>query len=200
MTVEGDFNGNNFIFCGVQSPQVNFNGIFNTLESSHMKLFSAFFTILALSFSIQAHALSDDDSLEYVSAITEGNLKVVKKVIDANPADVNYKSFAWSPIQMAANKGQIEVAKYLISKGAELDYVHPLSKNTAFHLAAFGNQREMLTLLAKSGADVNKKLKANVSLLRPFQDVNNTSMIEFLTGLGVKDDGCKDIKCFEESE
>ena len=87
--------------------------------------------------------------------------------------------------------------RYLISKGAELDYVHPLSKNTAFHLAAFGNHREMATLLAKSGADVNKKLKANVSLLRPFQDANNTDMIAFLTGLGVKDDGCKDVKCFE---
>ncbi|HNZ57248.1 MAG TPA: ankyrin repeat domain-containing protein [Methylophilaceae bacterium] len=165
-----------------------------------MKLISAMLAVLALSFSLNAMALSDDDSLEFVNAITEGNLKVVKKFIEADPADVNYKSFAWSPIQMAANKGQIEVAKYLISKGAELDYVHPLSKNTAFHLAAFGNHREMATLLAKSGADVNKKLKANVSLLRPFQDANNTDMIAFLTGLGVKDDGCKDVKCFDEPD
>ena len=165
-----------------------------------MKLISAMLAVLALSFSLNAMALSDDDSLEFVNAITEGNLKVVKKFIEADPADVNYKSFAWSPIQMAANRGQIEVAKYLISKGAELDYVHPLSKNTAFHLAAFGNHREMATLLAKSGADVNKKLKANVSLLRPFQDANNTDMIAFLTGLGVKDDGCKDVKCFDEPD
>jgi len=132
-----------------------------------MKLISAMLAVLALSFSMNAMALSDDDTLEFVNAITEGNLKVVKKFVEAEPADVNYKSFAWSPIQMAANKGQIEVAKYLISKGAELDYVHPLSKNTAFHLAAFGNHREMATLLAKSGADVNKKTKSQCFTITP---------------------------------
>ncbi len=165
-----------------------------------MKFLSALLAAIAFSFSINAHALSDDDSLEYVNAITEGNLKVVKKYVEQDPKNVNYQSFAWTPIQMAANKGQMDVAKYLIEKGADLNYVHPLSKNTAFHLAAFGNYKDMLTLLAKSGADVNLKLKANVSLLRPFQDASNTQMIEFLTGLGVKDDGCKDVKCFEEPD
>ena len=165
-----------------------------------MKLFSALLAVLALSFSIHAHALTDDDSLEFVNAITEGDIKVVKKFVEVDPANANYKSFAWSPIQMAANRGQIEVAKYLISKGADLNYVHPLSRNTAFHLAVFNGYKELATLLAKSGADVNKKLKANVSLLRPFQDVNNTDMIGFLTGLGVKDDGCKAVKCFDEPD
>ena len=97
-----------------------------------MKLFSALLAVLALSFSIHAHALTDDDSLEFVNAITEGDIKVVKKFVETDPASANYKSFAWSPIQMAANRGQIEVAKYLISKGADLNYVHPLSHNTAF--------------------------------------------------------------------
>ncbi|HOY70631.1 MAG TPA: ankyrin repeat domain-containing protein [Methylotenera sp.] len=165
-----------------------------------MKWLSALLAVLALSFSLQSHAVTDDESLEFVNAITEGDIKVVKKFVEADPANANYKSFAWSPLQMAANKGQIEVATYLISKGAELDYIHPLSKNTAFHLAAFGNFKDMATLLAKSGADVNKKLKANVSLLRPFQDADNKQMIEFLTGLGVKDDGCKEQKCFEEPD
>lgn len=165
-----------------------------------MKWLNALLAVLALSFSLQAHAVTDDESLEFVNAITEGDIKVVKKFVEADPANANYKSFAWSPLQMAANKGQIEVAKYLIEKGAELDYVHPLSKNTAFHLAAFGNFKEMASFLAKSGVDVNKKLKANVSLLRPFQDANNTQMVEFLTGLGVKDDGCKEAKCFEEPD
>ncbi len=165
-----------------------------------MKLLSTILAVLALSFSIHAHAITDDESIEFVSAITEGDLKMVKKFVEEDAANANYKSFSWSPIQMAANKGHIEVAKYLISKGAEINYVHPLSKNTAFHLAAFGNFRDMATLLAKSGADVNQKLKANVSLLRPFQDEKNTSMIEFLTGLGVKDDGCKELKCFEEPD
>ncbi|NOT15050.1 MAG: ankyrin repeat domain-containing protein [Methylotenera sp.] len=162
-----------------------------------MKLIKTLLAVLALSFSVNAMAVTDDEQLEFVNALTEGNLKVVQKFVEADPANANYKSFAWSPLQMAANKGQIEVAKYLLSKGAEINYVHPLSKNSAFHLAAFGNFREMATFLAKNGADVNLKLKANVSLIRPFRDADNKSMIEFLTGLGVKDDGCEDAKCFE---
>lgn len=162
-----------------------------------MKLIKTLLAVLALSFSFNALAITDDEQLDFVNAITSGDINAVKKFIEADAANVNYKSFAWSPIQMAANKGQVEVAKYLISKGAELNYAHPLSKNTAFHLAAFGNYREMMTLLAQSGADVNHKLKANVSLIRPFRDAENNSMIEFLTGLGVKDDGCKDERCFE---
>ncbi|MGB4812749.1 MAG: ankyrin repeat domain-containing protein [Methylophilaceae bacterium] len=165
-----------------------------------MKFLSTLFTILALSFSIQAHALSDDDSLAFTSAITEGNLPVVKKFIEADPANINYQSFAWSTVQMASNNGQLEVVKYLISKKADLNYIHPLSHNTAFQLAVFNGYKDIATLLAKNGANINEKLKANVSLLRPFQDAHNTDMIKFLTDLGVKDDGCKDIKCFDEAD
>lgn len=163
-----------------------------------MKLLSALFAVLALSFSIHAHALTDDDSLIFVNALGDGDMKIVKKFVEADAANANYKSFAWTPIQMAANKGQLEVVKYLISKGADLNYVHPLSHNTAFHLAVFNGYKEVAKLLASSGADINVKLKADVSLLRPFQDVNNVEMVKFLTDLGVKDDGCKELKCFDE--
>jgi ankyrin repeat protein len=163
-----------------------------------MKLLNAMLAILALSFSIHAHALTDDDSLEYVNALGDGDVKVVKKFVEADAANANYKSFAWSPVQMAANRGQLEVVKYLISKGADLNYIHPLSHNTAFQLAVFNGYKDVAILLAKSGANINEKLKANVSLLRPFQDANNEEMVKFLTDLGVKDDGCKELKCFDE--
>jgi ankyrin repeat protein len=165
-----------------------------------MNIFKTLFAVLALSCSFNAAALTDDESLEFTNAITGGDLKVVKKFVEADPKNVNEKSFAWTPLQMAANKGQMEVAKYLLSKGADMNYAHPLSKNTAFHLAAFGGFRDVLTLLAKSGADVNVKLKANVSLIRPFKDAENNSMIEFLKSLGVSEEGCNDIKCFEEPD
>ena len=53
----------------------------------------------------------------------------------------------------------------------------------------------MMELLAKSGADVNVKLRNNFSLIQYYRDENNPKMIEFLTGLGVKDDGCKGEYC-----
>ena len=96
---------------------------------------------------------------------------------------------------MAANTNQLEVVKYLISKGAELDYMQPNALHTTFHLAAFNRLTEMLTLLAKSGADINIKLKNDLSLIQFFRDEGDEKMIAFLTALGVKDDGCKSEYC-----
>lgn len=161
-----------------------------------MKFISTLLAVLVLSFSMNAIALTDEESIEFTEAITSGNLKLVKKYVEADASNANLKSFAWSPIQMAANKNQIETVKYLLSKGGEIDYIHPLSHNTAFHLAVFNGFDDMVKLLAASGADVNIKLKADVSILRVVTDTGNTHMAELLTSLGVKNDGCQEKNCF----
>ena len=161
-----------------------------------MKLLKALFAVLALSISLSSFALTDDESLEYSDALTEGKLKTVEKFVKEDPKVVNEKIFGWSPLQMAANKGDIPIVKFLLSKGADINYVHPIAIHTAFMLAALNGQEEMVKFLAKSGADVNVKLKGDVSLIRFFRDEGNKHMVEMLTGLGVKDDGCMEEKCF----
>jgi uncharacterized protein len=162
-----------------------------------MNLIKALFAVLALSFTLNSFALTDDESLEYTDAVTEGKLKTVEKYVKADPKLANEATFGWSPLQMAANRGQMDVVKYLLSKGADINYIHPVAHHTAFHLAALNGNEEMVKFLAKSGADVNIKLKADVSLIRYFRDEGNKHMVELLTGLGVKDDGCVEGKCFE---
>jgi uncharacterized protein len=161
-----------------------------------MNLLKALFAVMALSISLNSLALTDDESLEYADALTEGKLKIVEKYVKQEPKAVNDKIFGWSPVQMAANKGDIAIVKYLLSKGADINYLHPVANHTAFHLAALNGQEEMVKFLAKSGADVNIKLKGDVSLIRFFRDSNDKHMVELLTGLGVKDDGCVEEKCF----
>ena len=161
-----------------------------------MNMLKALFAVLALSISFSSFALTDDESLDYSDALTEGKLKTVEKYIKEDPKVVNEKIFGWSPLQMAANKGDIPIVKYLLSKGADINYLHPIANHTAFHLAALNGQEEMVKFLAKNGADVNIKLKGDVSLIRFFRDEGNTHMVEMLTGLGVKDDGCAEEKCF----
>lgn len=97
---------------------------------------------------------------------------------------------------MAASKGRMDVVKYLIGKGADKDYVHPASNNTAFHMAAFIGDVPLMKYLASVGVDVNKKLKGDVSLIRFFKEEHNQKMVDVLTELGTKDDGCKEEKCF----
>lgn len=161
-----------------------------------MNLLKALFAVLALSISFSSFALTDDESLEYSDALTEGKLKTVEKFVAQEPKAVNDKIFGWSPLQMAANKGDIAIVKFLLGKGADINYVHPIAVHSAFMLAALNGQEEMVKFLAKSGADVNIKLKGDVSLIRYFRDEGNTHMVEMLTGLGVKDDGCMEEKCF----
>ena len=161
-----------------------------------MKLLKALFAVLALTISFNSLALTDDESLEYSDALTEGKLKIVEKFVKQEPKAVNEKIFGWSPLQMAANKGDTVIVKFLLSKGADINYMHPIANHTAFHLAALNGQEEMVKFLAKNGADINIKLKGDVSLIRYFRDEGNKHMVEMLTGLGVKDDGCMEARCF----
>jgi uncharacterized protein len=161
-----------------------------------MNMLKALIAVLTLSFSVSSYALTDEDSLAYTYALTDGDLKVVEKVVKADPKAVNEKSFGWTPLQMAANKNQVAIVNYLISKGADLNYIHPIAHHTAFHLAAFNGFSDTMRALAKGGADVNVKLKGDVSLVRYFRDDNNQQMLTLLKELGVKDDGCLEEKCF----
>lgn len=161
-----------------------------------MKLLKAGLVLLTMCLSLNAFALTDEEYLEFTEALTNGNVKVVKKYVEADPAIIKQKFFAWEPLAMAASKNQFEVVKYLVSKGADKDYVHPASHNTAFHMAAFNNDVKTLKFLAASGADVNKKLKGDVSLIRYFTEQKDQAMVKLLTDLGVKNDGCQEEKCF----
>ena len=166
-------------------------------EKISMKLVKVLLAVLVLGFSFNALAaksLTDDESVEFTEALGKGNIKLVKKYIDAG-VDVNATYFAWAPIQMAATKGQFEMVKYLTEKGADLDYVHPMTKMTAFHLAAYDGHYKIVKYLAEHGADVNKKMRADVDIIRIVRDTGNNKMVDLLASLGVKNDGCQDEKC-----
>ena len=149
----------------------------------------------ALCLSFNAAAMTDDEEAVWRDALTDGHIETVKKYVNADAAVVNEKIFGWSPLQMATNGHHLDIVIYLISKGADINYMHPTAEHTAFHLAALSGDTKMMTLLAKSGADVNTKLRNDLSLIQYYRDENNQTMIEHLTSLGVKDDGCKGKYC-----
>lgn len=162
-----------------------------------MNMIKALFAVVAISFSLNSFALTDDEYMEFTEALASGNTKVVKKYVEADPKLINEKFFAWEPLQMAATKGKFDTVKYLVEKGADLNYAHPASKMTAFHLAAFDGYEDIVKYLAAKGADVNIKMKGDVSLIRVMKDEGPRAenMVKLLTSLGVKDDGCQE-KCF----
>lgn len=159
-----------------------------------MKMIKALIVAAALILPMAAFALESDEQVEYTDALGTGQVKIVQKYLDKG-VDVNDKYFAWTAIQIAANKGQLAVVKMLVEKGADVNYKHPITKMTALQLAAYENFPEVVKYLASKGADVNSKMRGNVSILRGVRDIGNTDMANLLVSLGVKDDGCQEEKC-----
>lgn len=159
-----------------------------------MKLFKALILSLAIAAPLTAFALDGEQQVEYTDALSKGNVAVVQKYLN-NGVGVNDQYFAWSALQIAANKGQLEVVKLLVDKGADLNYKHPITKMTALSLAAVDGYSDIVSYLLSKGADPNIKLRGGVSVVRVVRDQGNTAMVELLEKNGAKDDGCED-KCF----
>ncbi|XZH88392.1 ankyrin repeat domain-containing protein [Clostridium perfringens] len=84
------------------------------------------------------------------------NLSLVKYFINKG-LDINYKSgipFA-APINIAATNGNIEIVKYLIECGANLDTSDSVS-NPLFG-AIYGGNKEVVEILINNGIDLSKK-------------------------------------------
>ncbi|MDD2834052.1 MAG: ankyrin repeat domain-containing protein [Methylotenera sp.] len=162
-----------------------------------MNFLKTILTILALSLSFSVFAaknLTDDEYMEFTGAVGEGNMKVVKKYMNEG-LDVNTPFVGWSPLLMSAAKGQLDLVKYFTEKGADLNYTHPITKWTAFMHAAYDGNEAMVKYLAEKGADVNRKMRGDVDIIRVIKDQGNSQMVELLTSLGVKNDGCQEEKC-----
>ncbi len=169
-----------------------------------MNLLKVLLAVLAVSVSMQLSAKeyydpTDDENMVLTEAIGTGDLATVKVFVEEKGIDINdgHELFAWPPLLMAAGKNQTEIVKYLANRpDVNLDYRHPATKWTAFMHAAFFGNEEAVKFLAEKGADINLKTKGNMSIVRVVREEGNTKMVELLTSLGVKDDGCQEQQCF----
>jgi uncharacterized protein len=160
-----------------------------------VRLIKVIFLAIAVMVSSAVYAITDEEQVELSTAIEQGDVANVKKFLD-NGLSPNDTAFAWSWLQVAANKNQIEIVKLMVERGANVNYKHPITKMTAVAFAAYNGNKEMVTYLISKGADPNIKLRGNVSLVRMSRDMGNLDMADFLMKNGALDDGCKEEKCF----
>ena len=161
-----------------------------------MKFLPKLLAISVAIFSLNALALNDDQELEFTGAVNEGDLKIVKMYVETTDLKINDSYFAWTPFLMTAAKGQLEVMKYLVTKGANITYTHPITQFNALHHAAFNGHKAMVDFLVKIGIDKTKTLKGDVSIIRALNEDGKDKMAEYLLSLGFKDEGCQEKRCF----
>jgi uncharacterized protein len=158
-------------------------------------MIKAWMVALMLLLPSAAFAITDDEQVQLSTAVEQGNTKEVKRLLDTG-VKINEPVFAWTWLQIAANKGHLDVVKLLVENGADLNYKHPITKMTALGLAAVDGHTDIVQYLLAKGADPNIKLRGDVSLVRVVRDEGNTAMVDLLMKNGAQDDGCKDAKCF----
>lgn len=89
-----------------------------------------------------------------VREAAQGHLEFVKQYLDINPSQVDVMSGGKACIQVASHQGYVDLVRYLISKGANVNVVDK-EGDSALHYAAFGNQPETMRVLLENGAEVN---------------------------------------------
>ena len=66
--------------------------------------------------------------VEIFIAIERGDADQVKRMIEAYPDLINYKSSgSWTPVMFAVRYGQLEVVKVLVEAGADIKTKNPLA-------------------------------------------------------------------------
>ncbi len=90
-------------------------------------------------------------------ACYNGDLETVRKMIDENPALVNSRNdMGRFPLEMAAQTGKLEVVKFLLARGADVNMNR--GGATALHMAAlYGRNPVLVSLLLEKGADINAR-------------------------------------------
>ena len=87
------------------------------------------------------------------NAAAEGDLEVVRKLIERNGQQVNAQgALNRTPLHQAAMNGKLEVVMYLVEKGADKN-MRANSGETALHLAVMNGHHGVVEYLLDEGAD-----------------------------------------------
>ncbi|MBN2171693.1 MAG: ankyrin repeat domain-containing protein [Candidatus Krumholzibacteriota bacterium] len=96
---------------------------------------------------------------EIHEAIAAGELARVTRLLEADPGLLtrpNDNRFHDLPLHAAVYAGQLEIARLLLDKGADID-AGDADNSTPLGCAAVSRQREMAALLIERGADINRR-------------------------------------------
>ncbi len=105
--------------------------------------------------------------IEFVHAVYDGNLELVKKLLEEGKADVNgHNTEGLNALMISAMKGHARIVEELIkfnadvnasTKGHDFGHVYRCDTSAALFLAAERNHAEIVRILIKNGARVNCK-------------------------------------------
>ncbi len=116
-------------------------------------------------------------------AISTGNLAETRKLVAIGaPVNSRRKEDGMMPLSTAAFHGKLEIAKYLISRGANLSAANA-DGNTPLHLSTFLCRTEITELFLDKGASVIKKNNRGESPIDVVSSPWNDGLAGFYTAI-----------------
>jgi ankyrin repeat protein len=96
----------------------------------------------------------------------------------------------WTPLHVAAHAGRIEVAEYLLTKGADIQAKCTCGDEglTPLHMAARNGHENTVKMLLTKGADASLKSKAGRTPMDLAKEKNHPEVVELLSKHEAKDD------------
>jgi hypothetical protein len=91
---------------------------------------------------------------------------------------------SWTALMLAAKRGDTGICTMLIRHGAQAGFRCPQTGLTALHLAAATKRKDLVQLLAQSGAAVDAPLLSGITALHIAAIVGDTASIELLLTYG----------------
>ncbi len=130
---------------------------------------------------------------ELLNAVEAGNVREVKRLIKSG-AHVNETSFVknvWyaTALHIAALSGSLEMVKYLVEHGAEINYKKTFDQ-TALHMAAKSGSLKIFKYLVEHGADIKCKNSLDENALYVAASSGSLEIVKYLVEHGA-DINCK---------
>jgi ankyrin repeat protein len=120
-------------------------------------------------------------------ACLRGHLSIVRFIVEKRKVSVNIKSghFAHSPLFEAATGNHMDVVKYLIGKGADVNLINRRRRTPIFEPALKG-YLEIVKYLVTKGASVNVIDKYGFTPLHLAAKGNRFAVVKFLVEKGAR--------------
>jgi ankyrin repeat protein len=87
-------------------------------------------------------------------ASINGDLAVVRILVEQRKAEINH--IGWTPLHYACSRGHLDIASYLIAKGANIDSLSQ-SNTTPLMMAVSSGNESLVKLLLDKGANLRSR-------------------------------------------
>ena len=114
----------------------------------------------------QSNSYSDNELKKLLKVASQGDLHTLQELLrdDANIDSARTWGSHWTMLTIASYHRQVSTVRYLLSKGASIDF-QPQDGETALMTATHQGHADVFTLLRNNGADVDRKGFGGVSIL-----------------------------------